>query len=252
MSSHKIQVIINGDDLGISDVVNNEMVRWVSEGILTSTTTLATGPSFATAPAKELVSLGASVGVHMDFSEFTPLTTSDELAPMLSDDRTFEPVLRSMKPTRAFLAAIEAEVLAQIDRMAELDVAADHLDSHHHDHFNWWMTLVLRRVRKSTGITRLRSPYTGPEIGGAKAQFARRRGRDMQRYLGGFRTPHEFYSLEYVGDHGIDILRDLRGPVELMTHPGGTSLADNEEATAIALRDADFVELVNFTAVDGH
>ncbi|MEZ5341249.1 MAG: ChbG/HpnK family deacetylase [Acidimicrobiales bacterium] len=250
MATNRAKVVINGDDLGMSDEVNRETLRWAHDGILTSATTLATAPAFSTAPASELVAMGVSVGVHLDFSEFAPLTTNPALAPMLDADGNFKPVLRSMKPTKAFLAAVTDEAIAQVERMSELGVTPDHLDSHHHDHFNTWMTLVLRRVRKQTGVARIRCPYTGPEIGGAKAQFARKRGRDLQR-LAGFKTPQHFMSLDYVGDHGAETLRGLVGVVELMTHPGGHSLGATEETTARALRDADFVELVNYTAVDG-
>ena len=247
-NSDPLRINVNADDLSMSAEVNPAIADWVEQGIVTSVTAMGNGPAQDKTVAGSLSALGVSIGVHCNLSEFSPLTVSDDLAPLLKPDGSFDAVARRVDATPALRQAVTTELRAQIDAVAALGVTPSHLDSHHHDHFVGWLMRVYRQLRISTGIHRVRSPLSNNEIGGAKAKFVRSRARDAQRYVFGFTTPDQFVDLAYLGKQGtIDELRSMRGIIEVMTHPGHPS--DGELEAGQLLRDADWVDLVDYRAL---
>ncbi len=246
--SNRVRVIINADDLGISEAVNAAIVEWAEAGVVTSVSAMGAAPAQDPGAAQRLDQLGVSIGVHCNLSQFTPLTDPEPLRPLLKADGTFDTVVRSVKPTAPLRAAVERELAAQIAAVADLGVEPSHLDSHHHDHFTMWMMRVYRELRRTCGVSRVRGPLSSSEIGGAVHQFVRLRARDAQRALFGFATPDRFIDLAYLAKVGsIDEVRSMGGIVEVMTHPGAEQAG--ERAAGEALRDAPWAELVNYRVV---
>jgi predicted glycoside hydrolase/deacetylase ChbG (UPF0249 family) len=245
--SPSVRVIINADDLGLNPVVNDAIIEWAEAGIVTSTSAMGAAPSTDADAARRLSELGVSIGVHCNLSQFSPLTDPEPLRPLLTPDGAFAGCVRSVQADGALREAVVQELTAQIAAVAALGVDPDHLDSHHHDHFTLWMMRVYRRLRLITGIERVRSPLSNREIGGRRHQLVRARARDVQRYVFGFRTPDQLCDLAYLGRHGIEELRSMSGTVEVMCHPGAG--LHGERAAGEALRDAPWVELVDYRHV---
>ena len=68
------KLIINADDLGMSQEQNEQIRQCIELGVITSSTLMANGPFFneGVKIAKRYPQI--SVGVHLNIIEFTPLT----------------------------------------------------------------------------------------------------------------------------------------------------------------------------------
>ena len=83
-------VIINADDLGLSRRVNDRIFNLIETKRITSATLLTNGPEFLDAVARIKAYPHASFGVHLNLTEFPPLTKNPALAPLLNGDGHFK------------------------------------------------------------------------------------------------------------------------------------------------------------------
>jgi predicted glycoside hydrolase/deacetylase ChbG (UPF0249 family) len=151
-----MQVIVNADDLGISEGVNAEIFRLIGAGRVTSATLMANGPAVEQAAAQVRHFPGASFGVHLNINEFAPLTGARGLAPLLDANGRFAGNIRSTRITSGMTQAIRAEWNAQIDRIRALGVDVSHIDSHFHVHTVRELFGTLKAVQLDRGIHRVR------------------------------------------------------------------------------------------------
>lgn len=133
-----VRLIVNADDLGWSDGVNEGIFRAHREGIVTSATLAANMPA-AGAAAARLESLpGLGVGVHLNACQGPALSATgrEVLAGRggMMDSTGAAVIRRCIFRRRRTLKALEAEFDAQICRALELGVRATHLDTHRHVH----------------------------------------------------------------------------------------------------------------------
>lgn len=130
------RVIVNADDLGFSPGVNEGIIRAHREGILTSTTLAANMPAAADGIARLADAPGLGVGVHLNVSQGRPL--SKEGRALAGDDgmmnRSAMAVIRDCMLRPRLLAAIRAEMDAQIRWAIDHGVRPTHLDTHRHSH----------------------------------------------------------------------------------------------------------------------
>src|SRR5258708_6022248 len=84
-----IRLIINADDLGITSVVNDAIFDHIDRGFVSSATLLANGPAVADAAKRIQLFRKASFGVHLNATEFAPLTKDRALSPILDGDGRF-------------------------------------------------------------------------------------------------------------------------------------------------------------------
>ena len=134
-------LIVNADDFGLTDGVCRAIVRAHREGIVTSTSALAVGPSFSRCASMldDVPDLG--VGVHLAaVGEDPPLLSAREI-PTLVDARGRLPLSwRQFLPRIALhridLADVEREFTAQGEavRAAVGASRVTHLDTHQHLH----------------------------------------------------------------------------------------------------------------------
>ena len=69
-----MRIIINADDLGISQEVNDAIFGLMAEGKVTSATILANGPAVEEAARRVAEFPECSFGVHLNLTEFKPWT----------------------------------------------------------------------------------------------------------------------------------------------------------------------------------
>ena len=84
-----IRIIVNADDLGFNPAVNSAIFELIAAGRVTSATLLANGPAAEEAMAQAAATRGASFGVHLNATQFRPLTGAPALKPLLGDDGNF-------------------------------------------------------------------------------------------------------------------------------------------------------------------
>jgi len=152
-----MRLIINADDLGSSSRVNAAIFALMSRGVVTSATILANGPAW-----KECLNLipaypSCSFGIHLNITEFQPLTGNPALGPLLdSRGRLSLEKYQGASLDRALRAAIYKEWSAQVARLRAHGVQISHFDSHHDVHTDPRLFLILKRLQRAYGIRKVR------------------------------------------------------------------------------------------------
>lgn len=154
------QLIVTGDDFGLSHSVNHAILRAHREGILTSASLMVNEPA-----SDEAVDLARStptlaVGLHLALSGSTPALSRERIPSLVGKDGRF-----SSSPARAgwryFFSKgarreLEGEIRGQVERFLATGLAADHIDGHHHLHMHPVIFPILVRVCREYGIPAVR------------------------------------------------------------------------------------------------
>jgi len=247
-----IRLIVNADDLGSGAAIDRGIFRAFREGIVTSASLLATGSSCAEA-AREALASGLPAGIHLNLSEGRPLTG------LIRGLTTAAGDFPGKAETRRRLAAgavdvddLRVELTAQADRLVEMGLRIDHLDTHQHTFLFPKVAEAALAVASRFGIAAARlpqpaEPETADPGGGLGEELAlyRRLAPGAARLLGdsGLATPNGLWGMAYLNrlDEAalVGILRSLEpGVWELMVHPGGshpsTPFAGPERETEVA------------------
>jgi predicted glycoside hydrolase/deacetylase ChbG (UPF0249 family) len=218
-----LRIVVNADDLGMSAAVDDAVCAGLAAGWLTSTTILANGPTAADALRRVRAFPRASVGVHLNISEFAPLTGG--LARLL-DRGAFGPGSLSVRASDH--DAVAAEWSAQIARVREAGVAVSHLDSHQHLHQLPVLRPVIRDVCARFGISRVRGMGALRPLGtGVRAAAGALRQRlRAERFVAtlrrdGLATTDGFASVTvFLAHRARETVPTHWRTVELMAHPG--------------------------------
>lgn len=173
-------LIVNADDLGLTEGVNLAVLECRRRGVLTSATLMANVPAFSggVATAKELERDGAlpafSVGCHVILIDGEPLLPPNEIPTLVGADGRFRHKLSQFAQdalrSRICVEDIEREASAQIGRLQAAGISVSHLDTHKHAHmFPAVLDGVLLAARKQ-GVRAVRNPFEQPfAIAGAMA-----------------------------------------------------------------------------------
>ena len=136
-----LKIIINADDLGISEDVNNAIAECFAERFITSTTLMVNMDY-----ADEAVELARRsgwherVGLHLNLTSGRPLTKEIARHKCFCDREGnfnaafFHDMYKRMHFNKEQTMAVRAEAEAQIIRYLEYGLPNKHLDSHHYVH----------------------------------------------------------------------------------------------------------------------
>ncbi len=157
------RLLVNADDFGVSERVDEGIAQAHSRGIVTATSLMAVGRSFEHAVGlwRELPTL--DVGVHLTLVGERPLLTSSSL--VTADGRfpaDAAALLRRCLAGAIRLVEVEAEWAAQIERVLSTGIRPSHLDSHQHVHVLPGLAGIAQRLARRYGIPRLRLPLEHP------------------------------------------------------------------------------------------
>ncbi len=238
-----MRVIVNADDLGIGAAVNARIFDLMSKGRLTSATILINAPEAEAAVAESLRHPRCSFGLHLNVTEFRPLTSNGALKPILNRDGEFagKEVLRRARMTGSLREAILDEWSAQVIKARSLGLKISHLDSHHYAHTIPALLPALKGLQRRFELRKVRNTqniYAAPRpswILLAKKRFwtGALRHWYSTTTTDGFTLFSVFYS--WVEDRRRTPYRS----VELMTHPG--SPAYEEETQLLTTNWQDLV-----------
>jgi hopanoid biosynthesis associated protein HpnK len=239
-----MDLIVNGDDFGLTRGVNAGIIQTFREGILTSATLMANGPAFEDAVELARANPQLGVGIHLCLVG-GPAVASAKDIPALADrdgqlPKTLFVLLTRLSggwiPTRQ----IEREFRAQIQRVLDAGIRPSHLDTHKHTHTHPRVMEALGRVANEFGIRNVRKPFedfrtalgshtdghtnTRQVISAVAAGTAAPLFRLLVRSYG-LRTPDHFFGLTTTGRlSSKELLQVLEllppGTSELMCHPG--------------------------------
>ncbi len=225
-----VYLIVNADDLGLTEGHNRAIVEAHIRGILTSTSLLACGIAFddAVARVRELPALG--IGVHLTLLEGVPVLPAAEVPDLVDGHGRFglryTRLFRPLALGRALLEQVRREWRAQIEKVLVTGLTVTHLDSHKHVHMHPQLLAISLDLAHEFSIRRMRLARPAQVVLAAKpallsllALWARRQAASR-----GVRTPDALLGLEASGQMTearmlAMLKRPWRGVRELMTHP---------------------------------
>lgn len=137
MTSRPTRLVVNADDLGLHPSLDAGILRAHREGIVTSATLLAMGPTAAEA-ADRARAQGLAVGLHLALStRLTPAAPAQAVSTVAPGGRlrgSWADFARDWLMGKVRREEVALELDAQLRRARELGVAVDHLDGHQHLH----------------------------------------------------------------------------------------------------------------------
>jgi predicted glycoside hydrolase/deacetylase ChbG (UPF0249 family) len=230
------RVIINADDLGISEEVNEAIFDLMAQRRISSATLMANGPALGHAVSGSKRFPWCSFGAHLNLTQFRPVHSGPGSALLVDTDGLMSRgiVQRSFGPN--LFAAVYQELCAQVELLSSAGVELSHFDSHHHVHTNPRLLPVLKALQRRFRIRKVRlakNIYTLEQSPGPSLQSKKLVYNWILRNLYATRTTQGFTDL-------LSYKTNLaRGPVshrsvELMVHPGAAYAA---EETAVLKSD---------------
>lgn len=157
-------LIINADDLGFSEGVNEAVMKCLNAGVVTGVSMMASGKCFKEA-AEMLKSSGhKEVGAHLTLTGGLPPVTSDlsKIATILDGNGVF---YKGYAPfaKRYFLGKVSAkeiyeEFLAQTKAISDQGLVVTHIDSHEHIHALPGVFRLTMALARDLGIKYVRVP----------------------------------------------------------------------------------------------
>jgi predicted glycoside hydrolase/deacetylase ChbG (UPF0249 family) len=253
------RLVVNADDLGLTVAVNDGIFDAHELGILTSASLFANAPATADAIRRAGSHPSLGIGAHLALVDGAPTLPPKQVPTLVADDgrfpRSWRPFIVACLRGRVSLAAVELELIAQIERLQRAGVKLTHLDAHKHVHAYPPVFAVVARLAARFGIPVVRVPYERwtrtPWLGGGPDA---RRIAPAQAFLDAAMWPwaHRDYrtaaSLElrtprFIGRIHTGVLNRstlhalLRatapGVTELMVHPGYVDDALRRTATRL-------------------
>jgi len=227
------RVIINADDLGISEVVNDAIFDLMAQRRVTSATVIANGPAFRHAVSKIKHFPRCSFGAHLNLTQFAPVTAGLDGPVLTGADGLMSRSLGRERLGPKLLSAIYRELCAQVDLLGSAGIEVSHFDSHHHVHTKPQLLPVVKALQRRFGIRKVRISKNIYTLNQSVSLALARKKKAYNWALRNFyatRTTDGFTELlSYRTELGRRTL-SFRS-VELMVHPGASYAA--EEVTVL-------------------
>lgn len=263
--------------------VNRAIVEAQERGIVTSATLMANSNAFddAVESARELAGRRErfSVGCHVVLLDGEPFSPARDIPSLLGEgngNASFREQLNSFA-----LAAlggkldpkeVEAEAIAQMQRIQKAGIKLSHFDAHKHAHIFPSVLKPLLRAANACGVPAVRNPFgrvfplpLGRIFGDARLwkrfaemsvlrSFAARFRREVSRY--GLRTPDGSFGVLVTGVLTLDLFLDIAASIpdgtwEFVCHPGyNDSDLDNVRTRLRASREQELQVLTSAEARD--
>lgn len=219
-----IKAIINADDFGISENVNDAICLCFEKRIINNTTIMVNMPyaTDAVKMAKEK-GFGERVGLHLNLTAGVPLTGAIRSSRTFCDGRgQFHAQFHLSTKTRMLLSPSDSRLLseeieAQIGRYLALGLPQKHMDSHHHSHTDLAVWRVARPLLVKYGFRSVRLSRNIFAEGKCSAV-----NNVYKKYFNGNVRKSGFDTTDYFGsfedfETNLDLIDGSR--TEIMVHP---------------------------------
>ncbi len=159
------RLIINADDFGLTSSVNRAIAECHAQGVVTSSTLMATGAALENAVALATQSPKLSVGCHVVLVDGAPVLPASEVRSLAYAGngtefaRTLGGFVQRAVTGRFVEAEIEAEATAQFRKLQDAGIEITHFDTHKHTHIFPAVLRPLLRAAQACGIRALRNPF---------------------------------------------------------------------------------------------
>jgi predicted glycoside hydrolase/deacetylase ChbG (UPF0249 family) len=128
------RLIVNADDFGLTAGVSRGILRAHRDGLVTSTTVLASLPPMPELDAEAVASPALGLGLHLNLTWGRPVSPAHTVPSLVDAEGRFGRDLAALGE-RARPDEVRREAEAQLEAFARrFGRAPTHLDSHHHAH----------------------------------------------------------------------------------------------------------------------
>ena len=233
-------LIVNADDFGRNDAVNEGVAEAFRRGIVTSTSLVATGPAFDAAVklAGELPGLG--VGIHLAATEYIPALPPAEIPRLVDAEGRFYPRRRQFQRI-ALNPRMRGELLrewdAQIRKVLSAGIRLTHIDGHGHCHAHPAAAGIVLELAQRYGVGNVRLPAEplfwkpGWSLSWRfPAKVALNAASRITRltWQGKLKFPSPFFGFSHGGQISTEVIRQVASSVpagvsELMVHVATSS-----------------------------
>ncbi|MGB2624581.1 MAG: ChbG/HpnK family deacetylase [Candidatus Acidiferrum sp.] len=254
-------LIVNADDLGWTDGVNQGIAEAHRNGIVTSASLLANGAAFASGVEMAKATPGLGIGVHLNLSDGEPVAQRELVSSLVNErgemeGRTETLLLRLARGSMA-LEEVEREWEAQIRKVRDAGIAPTHVDGHRHVQMLPGLFEIALLLAKKHGIPAVRIAHEESSLRAALSAGARQKGAVVMKQgvqarglkmlapdahekaeRAGIATADYFCGIAQTGEMTRDgVLRLLailpEGTTELMCHPGYADVELAKSATRL-------------------
>lgn len=234
------QLIINADDFGYSKEINYGILEGHYAGAITSTTVMTNERYFNHAISLYPKTLG--LGVHLNLTWDKSLATGKTF----SKWNKYKIVLGLMNPE-----FVEKEYRKQIEKLLEVGIKPDHLDSHHHMHAFSPVKEAMIKLAREYKINKIRWPREKPTKTMCNGSYLKQKLINAQLKECPLRTTDHFFGILYADTprlkHFLSYL-DFTGTAEICCHPGKASTEKRDRLAQI--RDKELAILTSKQFID--
>jgi hopanoid biosynthesis associated protein HpnK len=156
-------LIVHGDDFGLSEKVNEGILQAYRHGILTSTSIMANGAAFEHAINICQSTPTLDVGIHLTLVEEKPLLEAENVPTLLNIKGKFHH--HAMVFAKRYLSGkispgeVYRELETQINSVINQGISLSHIDSHQHLHMLPQIWCIAIALAKKYHIPAIRVPY---------------------------------------------------------------------------------------------
>lgn len=223
-----MKFIINADDCGYSEEVNQAIDRCFEKQLITSTTIMANMNGFT--GVQQLYKKWKdtkSFGIHLNLSEGTPLIKSSLLIEKgIYNEKDGDILFNRQTVKNKYLPSIVRkeiykELKMQIEKVLDAGIIPSHIDGHHHIHTSPFILPIVLQLAKEYNINKIRRMGITPLHHGINKfvrsgwlTYAHIFNRDIKTttYFCGYS--------DYINNKFKDRNKDKNVVCELMIHPG--------------------------------
>ena len=157
------QLIVTGDDFGLSVAVNEAIVAAHQDGILTTTSLMMSGEAAADAVARAQRTPSLKVGLHVVLVCGQPLLSPKSVPNLVDQNGNFSDRLVRAGVNFFFRPSVrqqlEAEIRAQFEAFRNTGLALDHVNAHNHMHLHPTVFKLILKIGRDFGVRAVRLPY---------------------------------------------------------------------------------------------
>lgn len=159
------KIIVNADDFGLIEEVNQGIVRCYQEGILRSASLLPNGSAFLNAVKLARENKGLGIGIHLCLLEERPILPKEKVPSLIGEDgyffKSYMQFLGRFYLKKIRLSEIEEEFDAQIQRVLNAQIQPTHIDSHRHLHLLPEIFNIVVKLARRYNIRVIRLAHQG-------------------------------------------------------------------------------------------
>jgi len=126
-------LIVNADEFGLTEQVNQGIIEAHQKGVLTSTTFIVNMWSFEDAVALANANPTLATGLHLNLTDGAPISNSEAVSSLVDTGGRFHhrgELLRRLIAGRIKSRDVREELRAQIGKLHAAGISPTHLDSH--------------------------------------------------------------------------------------------------------------------------